>query len=190
MKFPVVLPALLLGALPSLALADMAATARDYANENLMQLARDPAIVSAILAQNDAHAGLTPAQIDALDKTWRAEIDSAQRPMIDALLGNTASEHLRAQIEDTGGFVVEAFVMDNLGLNVAAAAPTSDYWQGDEAKFSETYPQGAGAIHVSDVEFDESSQRYQVQVSFTVTDPQTDAPIGAMTVALDAEMLE
>jgi hypothetical protein len=66
---------------------------------------------------------------------------------------------------------------------------TSDMWQGDEAKFTETYSVGAGAVHFSDVELDESTQRYQAQISLTIVDPASGEPIGAMTVGVDAEAL-
>ena len=79
--------------------------------------------------------------------------------------------------------------MDAQGLNVAASGLTSDYWQGDEAKFTETYGKGAGAVHFGEVEFDESSQTYQAQISVTVTDPATGQPIGAITVGVDAAHL-
>jgi hypothetical protein len=75
------------------------------------------------------------------------------------------------------------------GLNVAASAMTSDMWQGDEAKFTETYSIGAGAVHFSEVELDESTQRYQAQISLTIVDPASGEPIGAMTVGVDAEAL-
>jgi hypothetical protein len=79
--------------------------------------------------------------------------------------------------------------MDRHGLNVAASAITSDMWQGDEAKFTETYSIGAGAVHFSEVELDESTQRYQAQISVTIVDPSSGEPIGAMTVGVDAEAL-
>lgn len=148
-----------------------------------------PAIVSAIEADNAAHEVLTQAQIDALDKAWRAELDQPTRPTIDPILNNKASQVLRAQIDGAGGRVVEAFVMDSRGLNVAVASPTSDYWQGDEDKFLKTFPLGAEAIHIGEVEFDESTQTYEVQVSFTLTDPASGAPIGAITIGLDAETI-
>ena len=85
--------------------------------------------------------------------------------------------------------ITEVIVMDAKGLNVAASGATSDYWQGDEAKYQETYPKGPGAVHFGEVEFDESSQTYQAQISITVTDPDTGRPIGAMTVGVDAEVL-
>jgi len=66
---------------------------------------------------------------------------------------------------------------------------TSDYWQGDEAKFTQTYAVGSDAVHFSDIDFDESSQSYQAQISFTIIDPASGAPIGAMTVGVLADGL-
>jgi hypothetical protein len=86
-----------------------------------------------------------------------------------------------------GGAVTEIIVMDALGLNVATSGVPSDYWQGDEAKHQQTYGVGPDAVHFGDIEYDESSQKYQAQISFTLSDPDTNAPIGAMTVAVDAE---
>ena len=79
--------------------------------------------------------------------------------------------------------------MDAQGLNVAASDMTSDYWQGDEAKHSETYGAGPDGFHISEIEFDDSTQRYQAQVSFTLIDPATGSAIGAVTVGVDAESL-
>ncbi len=79
--------------------------------------------------------------------------------------------------------------MDAHGLNVAASDVTSDFWQGDEEKFTETYGRGSGSVHFSEVEFDESTQRYQAQISLTIMDPTTNQPIGAMTIGIDPEAL-
>jgi len=43
---------------------------------------------------------------------------------------------------------------------------TTDYWQGDEAKFIRSYNNGKGEVFVDDVKFDDSTQAYLVQVSF------------------------
>lgn len=162
-------------------------TARAFTTEALNTWAADPVLISAVLAQNLRHAALTQADIDALDQAWMSELGKSVQPTISSVLTTPASDMLRNQIEAAGGQISEVFVMDALGLNVAAAAATSDYWQGDEAKFQQTYPNGPGAIHISEVEFDESSQAYQVQVSFTLTDPADGSVIGAVTVALNAE---
>lgn len=64
---------------------------------------------------------------------------------------------------------------------------TSDFWQGDEDKYLMTYPAGVNGLHISDVEFDESTQMYQLQASVTVADASNGSPIGAVTVGLNAE---
>jgi len=89
----------------------------------------------------------------------------------------------------SNGAITEVFVMDAAGLNVTASDVTSDYWQGDEAKHQETFGFGAGAVYFSEVEFDESTQSYQAQVSLALTDPTTGEAIGAITVGLNADLL-
>ncbi|WP_103333201.1 PDC sensor domain-containing protein [Pseudotabrizicola formosa] len=161
--------------------------ARAFVTEALNTWAADPVLISAVLAQNLRHAGLTQADIDRLDQGWMSELGASVQPTISSVLGTPASDMLRNQVELAAGSISEVFVMDSLGLNVASAGTTSDYWQGDEAKFQETYPKGPGALHIGEVEFDESSQAYQVQVSFSLTDPADGSVIGAVTVALNAE---
>jgi len=184
------LPALLAGlAAPALA-ADYQSSATQYITDHVETWVEAPEILEAIQAQNDANAVLSQAQIDSLDAAWRAEIDAPNKPTITPILNNPTSDLLRSKIDESNGVIVEAFLMDNRGLNVATAGLTSDYWQGDEAKFTETFGKGAGAMQIGEVEFDESSQTYSVQVSFTIVDAKTATPIGAMTIALNAEALE
>jgi len=160
-----------------------------FANDKAKAWTASPAIVDAIRAQNQRHAGLSQEQIDEMDRKWRSEVGMSDRPTVDPVLNNPASDTLRNLIAGSAGVVTEVFVMDSNGLNVAASDATSDYWQGDEAKFSETYGKGAGAVHIGDIEFDESTQTYQGQVSLPIADPDSGALIGAMTVGLNAEML-
>lgn len=159
----------------------------DYVQTTLKPLAADPRIATAIRQQNAQHATLTQAEIDAKDTAWRAEVGTGSTPMIDAVIGAPLSDLLKEKVAGSEGRITEAFVMDNKGLNVASSAVTSDYWQGDEAKFIKTFGMGAGAIFVDEVELDESTQRYQGQVSFSITDPVSGTTIGAITFGLDAD---
>ena len=145
------------------------------------------AIVNEITAKDQSTNLLSQADINTLDQTWRTEVGTADAPLIASVMNNAASEHLRTHVAEAGGRITEVFVMDARGLNVASSAITSDYWQGDEAKWIDTYMKGADAIHVSEVEFDESAQTYQMQVSMSVTDPASGAVIGAVTFGLDAQ---
>src|SRR3546814_11055848 len=94
-----------------------------------------------------------------MDKDWRAQTDASSKPMIDAVMGSSLSKYLRQQQEATQGTATEIFVMDNRGLNVGQSEVTSDYWQGDEAKFQKSYEAGDDAIFVDEVEMDESNQK-------------------------------
>ncbi len=177
-------------ALPFAALAaEPADNASSFITQNVLPWASHPVLIDAILAQNAAHAGMSQAQIDELDLQWRAETGNPDSALIKGVLGTAASALLDEQINAAGGIITEIFVMDNLGLNVAASAVTSDYWQGDEEKFTETFPKGAGAMHVGEIDYDESTLTYQIQVSFPMVDPADGAVIGAMTVALDAQAM-
>ena len=79
--------------------------------------------------------------------------------------------------------------MDAQGINAAVSHVTSDMWQGDEAKYQQTYLVGPSAVHFGDIEKDESTGRYQGQISITVTDPSSGDLLGAMTIGVDAEAL-
>ncbi len=175
-------------ALPAAA-QDYHAAMTDYLSAAISQWASDAVIVAAIKSANAERAGLTQADIDTMDAAWRTEAEAGAGPTIDPVMQNAAADFLRQHVAASGGLITEVFVMDSHGLNVAASSLTSDMWQGDEDKHAKTYVAGAGATFVDAVEFDESSQTYQGQVSMTISDPATGEPIGAITVGLDVESL-
>lgn len=160
-----------------------------YARDELANWLTDPALIDAINAQNAAHAGLTEEAVIALDQQWRAEAGDGGGPLITQLLSAPVSNWLLNQQDATAGFVTEVFVMDNKGLNVAQSVETSDYWQGDEAKWQETYAVGPAALHISEVEFDDSTGFYQSQASLPISDPATGAVIGAITFGINVQSL-
>jgi hypothetical protein len=168
---------------------DFATELNDLAAARLKQIAQSPELIDAIKAQNAATEAYDQSKIDELDEAWRAEADSASQPMIDQTLSTPASKYLVAAREESQGLLTEIFAMDARGLNVAQSDPTSDYWQGDEDKWQQTYMVGPEAIHISDVEQDESTQTLQSQVSMAVVDPDSGAPIGAVTFGVNIEQL-
>jgi len=150
----------------------------------------DPTVVSAIKSQNIQHAGLSQAEIENLDREWRSETSATNRKLIDSILSNQLSGFLSNVKKDARGVYTEIFVMDNKGLNVGQSDITSDYWQGDEDKWKKTYLAGPDAVFIDDVEFDESSQTFQSQLSLPIVDPDTGVTIGAVTVGVNVEMLQ
>lgn len=159
----------------------------EYGRSNFPAWLNNPTVISAVKAQNAENANLSSVDIDALDKQWRAETKSGAGPLIDPKLANALSAYLKKVKADSQGLYTEIFVMDNKGLNVGQSDVTSDYWQGDEAKWQKTYQVGPDAIHVSDVEQDESTQQFQAQVSMPIVDGGE--VIGAVTAGINVDAL-
>lgn len=162
---------------------------RKLADSQVKAWTANAAVIDAIRAQNSKHAGLTQAEIDALDKQWRAETGASGGPLMDGVLAAPLSKYLAGVKKEGAGLFTEIFVMDNRGLNVGQSDPTSDYWQGDEAKWKKTFLAGPDAVFVDDVEFDESTQSYQSQLSMAISDPDTGEVIGSITVGVNVELL-
>jgi hypothetical protein len=168
---------------------DYTAPLTELANGKLREIAQNPVLVGAIVAQNEQTSGHDQAKIDSLDQQWRAEVDAAAKPLIDATLATDASKFLAQAQADSAGLFTEIFATDAKGLNVAQSTITSDYWQGDEDKFSQSFGAGADAVFLGEIEQDESTQTFQSQISITITDPATGAPIGSITAGVDLSAL-
>jgi len=162
---------------------------RGFAESTVKAWVSNPAVIKAIKKQNARHAGLNQDEIIAMDKKWRAETRTANRPMIKRVLANGLSRFLTQVSKEQHGIVTEIFIMDNRGLNVGQSAVTSDFWQGDESKWQKTYLVGPGAMMIDEVELDESTQTFQSQLSMSITDQATGKVIGAITVGIDVESI-
>ena len=178
----------------ALGCAGLPAFAADAAEENAVAyvqakleiLANESLIWGALALSNHQNKNLDEQEILAKDELWRSQVGTKDPSLINAIANSAASEYLRSMIRESGGRITEIIVMDGTGLNAAISNVTSDYWQGDEEKFSETFPKGPGAVHEAEIEFDESANIYQQQISVTLVDPTTRFPVGAVTFGVDA----
>lgn len=153
-----------------------------YAESTIVKMGTDRIIVNAVKVQNAKNKSID--EIKLLDEQWQAAdgITDFMRNLMESECGR----HLR-NIKSKAPSYTEIFVMDNQGANVAISDKTSDYWQGDEDKFIKSYNQGNGGLHISDAQWDESSQATIVQVSVPVKDGNN--VIGALTIGLDVNQL-
>nr|WP_314095123.1 hypothetical protein [uncultured Shinella sp.] len=190
-RWPALATALVIALLPTGpagAQQDIRVTAvADYVEANIRPWLTEPAIVNAVIAQNAGHARLNQAEIQDLDARWRTELSSTKRPLIDAMLSNPLSLYLKGRQRAAEGLITEIFVMDNRGLNVGQSDITSDYWQGDEAKWLKSF--GAGLVFIEAAARDESTQLMQSQASLPIRDPKSGEIIGAITVGVNLDAL-
>jgi len=145
-------------------------------------MAAEPAVVSAVVAQNERKQPM--ASIEKIDKEW-----IASRGVTDFIrkhMENPCAKALR-EIAARNPAVVEAFAMDDQGALVCTIAKTTDYWQGDEAKWQKSFAGGRGAEFVDGVQYDESSQAYCIQISVPVR--QGGQVVGALTVGFDLDRM-
>lgn len=155
----------------------------DLSSTTLAKLGTDPLIVKAVKAENAK--GKTLNQIQALDEKWKAFAGVAD--YMQAMMDSECGKHLR-NVQSSAPYYAEIFVMDNQGAILAMTDKTSDYWQGDEAKFKKSYTGGSGTVFVDEVKFDESAQASLVQVSVPVKDG--DKVIGVITIGIDVAKIE
>ncbi|MGV8996687.1 MAG: hypothetical protein ACOH12_07060 [Parvibaculaceae bacterium] len=157
--------------------------------EELRKIITSRVTTISLIAQNKRYAGIDQAEIDELDKQWRAETKSASQPLIAQLMGNPLSSFLIRKKAESLGLFTEIFVFDAKGLNVGQSSVTSDYWQGDEPKYQETFAKGRDAILIDEPEYDAETKSTRQQVSFAIIDPDSNELIGAATIEINVDEL-
>lgn len=162
----------------SLGFADSAVAVRETALARIPKartVAADPEVTKAVLAKNALHESMEDVQRH--DKAWTAD---SHYPLRKTLSTNACAQRLRALIKDDP-LIVEAILMDAQGANVCVSSETTDYWQGDEAKWQKTF--GANKeVFVDEPALDSSTGVYAIQLSVIVSDGM--AKIGALTLTL------
>ncbi|WP_198154874.1 hypothetical protein [Oceanibaculum pacificum] len=171
----------------------MAAQAPAEITPELIEMMRDiaahPVVLISVRAQNERHKDIPQAQIDALDKQWVEQRKSDNQPLIAQIMGAPLSSYLIRKMAESRGLFIEMFVMDNKGLNVGQSSITGDFWQGDEGKYQKTFLVGPDAVFIDEITVDKKTGMQSQQVNFTLIDPDTKQPIGAMTVEVDLGQL-
>ena len=110
---------------------------------------------------------LTADDIQTRDSEWKKSlgITSFKKSLMDRRSSNLFRVLLSKKFF---GRYAEIFLTDVQGANVALFPLTSDYWQGDEAKFIQSYNKGSCGIAISGSKYDESADSRSFQVSYPV----------------------
>lgn len=149
----------------------------------VQHMALNPLLVRAVRQQNGS--GLTAEEVARREKAWRATKEVT--PFKLSLQTSPAGQFLKQQVERSTSFN-EAFLTDNQGANVAAFPATSDYWQGDEEKWSASFNRGKGRVFIGALELDESTNTVAAQVSAPVLD--RGKTIGVLVVGVTVNYLQ
>lgn len=149
----------------------------------VQHMALNPLLVRATLRQNMQK--LPMDEIKRLDDEWRASKELT--PFKQSLQSSQSGRFLKDTVTRLGS-LNEAFLTDNQGANVAAYPATSDYWQGDETKWTASFKEAQGEVFIGDLELDESTQTYAVKISAPVID--RGKTIGVLVVGVTVGYVE
>lgn len=160
---------------------------REYVETLVRPMVEASVVVKAIEEQNAKFGDVSEMDMRVLDETYQAEVAQGDLQMVKALMAKSVSHYLKSKQDDSQGTILEFFVTDCHGLNVGQSTLTTDYWQGDEDKFLQTFARGSQEIYISRAEREESTQLLETQASFVITD-EAGKPIGTatVTIAIDA----
>jgi len=84
------------------------------------------------------------------------------------MLSNPSSQYLKQLITHQGRLYSEAFTTDNQGANVGTSPLPSDYWLGNECKWSSSYNMGTGIAFINGIELEEGTITQAAQVSVPI----------------------
>ncbi|GAB4374521.1 MAG: hypothetical protein Kow00114_37120 [Kiloniellaceae bacterium] len=160
---------------------------RQHLVEQVRQWSSSPVVLLSLEASNERYANLDQAAIDALDGQWKAEREVQDQPLITAVLSSPLSNYLTRIQSDSQGLFVAIFVMDGSGLNAGQSAITSDFWQGDEAKWQKTYQVGPDAVFIDEIEINEDTGAEIAQLNMAIA--QDGKVVGAITVDVNVTEL-
>lgn len=157
----------------------------DFVTTHIKPWLSDPLIVKMINAQNAETKKLKSQQIDTLDIAW---LERSDPYLISARMNNELSTLLRKKRDELKEAVLEIFIFDNKGLNVAQTDLTQDYNQGDETKYWKSFGSGPDGMVVEKVAPD-GGRPHISQASIAIKDPATGKQIGAATIGVDYDGL-
>lgn len=147
-----------------------------------LTLARDPVLQQSLRAHNektpDPH--LTEAQWPDL---------TPDSPLLSKLIKHPTAALIHRLIRKYS-IQGEGFLIGRDGGLVAATNKTSDYYQGDEAQFTETLHMGRGEVWHQTHLVDESANALLVKIAVPVFLPEQETAAGVLVIGLDEFVLD
>lgn len=144
-------------------------------------------VINAVIQQNTSNKNKSVNQLQKIDEQWQLAFKVGDIKLSKTVVNQSVSQLMKQFEVASNELLSEIIVMDDRGYNVAIADMTSDYWQGDEEKYTQVFAKPEQTLFFDQIQYDASSKRFQVQVSAPLYDPQTKKAIGAITLGVDID---
>ncbi|GIU78415.1 MAG: hypothetical protein KatS3mg005_1653 [Bryobacteraceae bacterium] len=152
-------------------------------------LAADPLIVDTVRQANARYTGASEQavteRINQIERDWNT---AKGEPLVRAVLGNPAAR-LLVKWRDRDRRFLRLTLTDKYGAVIAASHKTLDYFQADEDFWQAIYAQGRGAVHITDVLYDDVTKSYYVGLGVPVMDEESNTFIGALDALIEVSSL-
>jgi len=148
-------------------------------------IANSPGPTEAVTLSNRQYENLSEEairnKIAAIEQNW----ESSQEDGLSAkILTSDLARQLR-RLRELNPALLKITVADVTGATVAATDRPVHYFQTDRESWQSLSFAGHGAIHVSDVRYDDQSRLYYVSVAYPILQEGTGRFIGAITSTID-----
>ena len=157
--------------------------------QDVSVIANNPRVVQAVTSANRPYEHLSEeavrSKVDAIENKWNtSEADALSR----SILTSDLARELRRDRE-LNTKLLKITVSDISGATVSATDRPLHYFQTDRDYWRLLYSQGQGAIHVSDLRYDDQNRLYYVDVAYPILEEGTGRFIGAVTALVDLSPL-
>jgi PAS domain S-box-containing protein len=155
--------------------------------EMMSSLALSTSVIDYLQEQNAEFSEMSEASVlremQRFDTSWENASDSSTL-VRGKLTNGLASQAIELKSLAEGEFL-EVFFTDKYGGLAATSDRTSDYYQADEGWWQIAYHDGFGSPYVGQMEFDESTGQFAVNLAVPVYDRDTREVIGIMRSTFD-----
>ena len=160
---------------------------KDLLSRKIERWKRLPKLEKTLTARNLKVRHFSVPEILERDKKWTESFLKNDYSYSIDLVDQTLSAELREVKKQSQDMITEIIVTDARGLNLAISDMTSDYWQGDEAKFTEVFGKPANTLFFGPINYDESTKRFQLHLSVPLYSEDNFEPQGVMVFGVDVE---
>src|SRR5215472_8080219 len=152
-------------------------------------IARDPDIIEAVRAANRRYGGISEetlaARIQEIERQWDT---STADSLVKEMMSSRASRWLQQQ-HSLNPRLLKIIVADENGAAVAATGKPMHYVETNQERWQAVYASGKGAVNVTDVRYDASTQSDYIQIAVPVLEEETRRFVGAVGALVDVSGL-
>jgi len=157
--------------------------------KDVSYIANSPAALEAVTLANRQYEKFSEeaisAKVAAIEQDW----ESAKADALSERILTSDTAHQLRRLRELNPELLKIAIADATGSTVAATDRPIRYSLNDPELWHQLASGGQGAIHISDLRYDDQSRRYYVGIAYPILQDGTGRFIGAVTATVDISPL-